>query len=59
MSHSRSVFRSRWERLLGKTASPIEGAFLNAFCARAVEYGFDVAPKSAAPEGVIIVKGII
>lgn len=51
----RAVFRSSWERLLGKTESPIEGEFLDNFCALAATYGYAVARKSSAQEGTIVV----
>jgi very-short-patch-repair endonuclease len=51
-----AVFRSRWERLLGKVESPIEALFLEAFCPAAVEWGYEVAAKSNAREGVIVVR---
>lgn len=39
---TQNVFRSQWERLLGKTDSPIEAMFLEQFCALAVTYGYGV-----------------
>lgn len=50
-----TVFRSSWERLLGQTDSPIEALFLDSFCAMTYEYGFTIAKRSAAREGVITV----
>lgn len=47
------VFRSVWERRLGKTESPIEAYFLEAFCPAAIEAGYEVANRSAAKQGVI------
>lgn len=49
-------FRSIWERRLGKTESPIESLFLEAFCPAALERGYEVAAQSLAPHSVIIVK---
>lgn len=51
-----AVFRSSWERLLGKTDSPIEGALLDAFCVLSGEYGYEILPRSGAREGVIVIK---
>lgn len=50
-----TVFRSYWERMLGKTGSPIEALFLEAFCPSAIERGYEVAKRSRAREGVIVV----
>lgn len=52
---SRTVFRSRWERLLGKTDSPIEGSLLDAFCVLSIEYGYEVKSKSKANAWTILV----
>jgi very-short-patch-repair endonuclease len=52
---SRQVFRSTWERQLGKTDSPIEAEFLEAFCRAAGDHGYSVAKASRANEGTIIV----
>lgn len=52
----RGVFRSSWERLLGKTDSPIEGAFLEAFCVQAIEHGYEVSKHSKGPAWGIVVK---
>lgn len=51
-----AVFRSSWERRLGRTDSPIEGEFLDSFCALSGEYGFLVAKRSGAREGTILVR---
>lgn len=42
------AFRSRWERQLGQTESPIEARFLEAFCEAALEANYYVgsAPKA-------------
>lgn len=50
------VFRSSWERLLGKTDSPIEGELLSNFCVCAIERGFGIAKRSGAHQGVIVVR---
>ena len=50
-----AVFRSKWERLLGKTDSPIEGIFLDNFCALATNYGFDLASRSKTNQGTIFI----
>jgi very-short-patch-repair endonuclease len=55
-SQIRPIFRSRWERLLGKTESPIEAMFLESFCPLAIEWGYEVCRKSGAPEGEIVVS---
>lgn len=52
----RKFFRSHWERELGKTDSPIEASFLEAFCAHAIDQGYEVAKKGIAPAWVITVK---
>ena len=51
----RPVFRSVWERRLGKTESPIEADFLAGFCVAAVDFGFEVANRSSAHEGTILI----
>lgn len=51
-----SVFRSAWERRVGKTESPIEALFLDALCACALDNGYDVQRQSSAPHSVIIVR---
>lgn len=56
MAARMSAFRSKWERLLGKTESPIESIFLEVFCPAALEHGYEVAKESAAPHSVIIIK---
>lgn len=38
-------FSSRWERVLGKTDSPIEARFLAAFCELSTEHGFEISKK--------------
>lgn len=45
----------RWLHI-GQTDSPIEAAFLDAFCDAAVEAGFDVARMSSAPAFVIQIE---
>lgn len=45
----------RWIHM-GHTDSPIEAAFLDAFCDVAVETGFDVARVTAAPAFVIVIE---
>lgn len=44
---------SRWLHI-GQTDSPIEAAFLDAFCVAAIEAGFDVARTSSQPFTIII-----
>lgn len=51
-----SVFRSQWERKLGKTESPIEAMFLDALCCAATEHGYTVAHRSSAPHSVIWIQ---
>lgn len=48
------VFRSRWERLLGETDSPIEATLLEALCARAVDRGYEVAREPRANDTLAI-----
>lgn len=48
--------RSDWENLIGYTDSPIEAAFLNAFCELAVADGYQVARMSSEPAFVIMVE---
>lgn len=50
------VFRSVWERRLGKVESPIEAAFLESFCPLAIEFGYDIARRTKAREGIIVVR---
>lgn len=50
------TFRSRWERQLGKTESPIEAAFLDQFCALALEHGYEISARRSAPAWVIVVE---
>lgn len=38
------AFRSKWERILGETESPIEAAFLEAFCDKALDKGYLIGP---------------
>jgi len=45
--------RSYWERLLGKTHSPIEAIFLDSFCPLAIEHGYEVQRKIRSREGII------
>lgn len=52
----RGVYRSSWERRLGKTESPIEAEFLRAFCGAAFDHGYEVAKASRATSGIIIVS---
>ncbi len=40
------VFRSKWERVFGKTESPIESQFLAAFCEAAFAHGYEVGKVS-------------
>lgn len=49
-------YLTTWENRIGQTDSPIEAAFLNAFCDIAVEDGFDVARFSEEPAFVITVE---
>jgi very-short-patch-repair endonuclease len=49
-------FRSVWEQRIGPTESPIESAFLDAFCKLAVSHGYIVKRVSAAPAWVITVQ---
>lgn len=42
------AFRSRWERQLGQTESPIEARFLEAFCEAALEANYYVGPAPKA-----------
>lgn len=51
---SRSL--SGWEHHIGQTDSPIEGAFLDAFCSLAVEDGFEIARMSAERAFVITIE---
>ena len=46
MKHHRRTYRSKWERTLGETGSPIESLFLGAFCEAAFEHGYRVRPRS-------------
>lgn len=50
------IFRSIWEQRIGETESPIEGAFLAAFCEVAVEHGYEVKRMSSAPAWVIMIE---
>lgn len=52
----RGVFRSTWEHRLGKTESPIEASFLEAFCPLAIEYGYGIARRAATANETIVVK---
>lgn len=49
-------FRSEWERIIGCSDSPIEAAFLDAFCDLAVENGLGVARLTTDPAFVITVE---
>ena len=50
MSGLKRLFRSKWERCIGETESPIEGLFLEALCMTAIEHGYEVYPRmKAAP----------
>lgn len=49
-------YRSVWEKHIGRTDSPIEASFLEAFCELAVEDGFEVARMTSAPAFVIMVE---
>lgn len=52
---ARPVFRSRWERRLGKVESPIEGLFLESFCAQAEEWGYHVGKSARLANSTILV----
>lgn len=45
------AFRSRWERQLGQTESPIEARFLEAFCEAALEAGYLIGPNPKVRDG--------
>jgi very-short-patch-repair endonuclease len=45
----------RWELILGVTKSPIERAFLFAFCDCAVANGYDVTPRACDPGTIGVV----
>lgn len=45
-----------WEQKIGRTDSPIEAAFLNAFCELAEDEGFEVARMTSAPAFVIEIQ---
>lgn len=47
---------SKWEMTIGQTDSPIEAAFLDAFCELAVQGGFNVARMSSERAFVITVE---
>jgi len=49
-------FRSVWENKIGPTESPIESAFLDAFCKLAVSHGYVVKRMSGAKAWVITVE---
>lgn len=40
------VFRSKWERTLGKTESPIESHFMAAFCEVAFDHGYEIGKNT-------------
>jgi very-short-patch-repair endonuclease len=48
--------RSIWEKQIGHTDSPIEAAFLNAFCELSVGEGYEVERMSSALVGVITIE---
>lgn len=50
------IYRSEWERRFGKSESPIEAMFLDAFCKLAVDHGYDVAKASKATAWVIRIE---
>lgn len=50
------VFRSIWERRLGRCESPIESMFLSQFCAAAVDNGYGVGLVVKVPSDTIVVR---
>lgn len=50
------VFRSQWERRLGRTDSVIEALFLEALCEQAVEMGYCISSRQRSNNETIVVK---
>lgn len=50
------IRRTVWEDRIGQTDSPIEAAFLHAFCNLALKHGYGLRRMSAAPAWVITVE---
>lgn len=50
------VFRSIWERRLGRCESPIESMFLEQFCAAAGEWGYGIGQSVKVPSETIVVQ---
>lgn len=51
----RQVFRSIWERRLGRTESPIKALFLEQFCQRAAQY-WCIGAREVMPNDTIVIK---
>ncbi len=51
-----TIFRSHWERQLGRCESPIESTFLSQFCAAAVDNGYGVGRTIKVPSETIVVQ---
>ncbi len=50
------IFRTHWERRLGRCESPIESMFLSQFCAAAIDYGYGVGRTVKVPSETIVIQ---